>query len=97
MRISLSKALKKMGYEDECKLYSEINSYSQQTYEKNFSPTKLIEDINMEVVTKIAPICLALIMLGLGLGLSAKDFTRILSAPKDFFVGFFSQFVETIN
>ena len=45
MRISLSKALKKMGYEDECKLYSEINSYSQQTYEKNFSPTKLIEDI----------------------------------------------------
>ena len=45
----------------------------------------------MEIVTKIAPICLALIMLGLGLGLSAKDFTRILSAPKDFFVGFFSQ------
>ena len=45
----------------------------------------------MEIVTKIAPICLALIMLGLGLGLSAKDFTRILSAPKDFIVGFFSQ------
>ena len=45
----------------------------------------------MEIVTKIAPICLALIMLGLGLGLSTKDFTRILSAPKDFFVGFFSQ------
>ena len=35
----------------------------------------------MEIVTKIAPICLALIMLGLGLGLSTKDFTRILSAP----------------
>ena len=45
----------------------------------------------MEIVTKIAPICLALIMLGLGLGLSAKDFTRILRAPKDFIVGFFSQ------
>ena len=45
----------------------------------------------MEIVTKIAPICLALIMLGLGLGLSIKDFTRILCAPKDFFVGFFSQ------
>ena len=45
----------------------------------------------MEIVTKIAPICLALIMLGLGLGLSIKDFTRILKFPKDFFVGFFSQ------
>ena len=45
----------------------------------------------MEIVTKIAPICLALIMLGLGLGLSVKDFTRILRVPKDFFVGFFSQ------
>ena len=47
----------------------------------------------MEIVTKIAPICLALIMLGLGLGLSLKDFTRILRTPKDFFVGFFSQLV----
>ena len=45
MRISLSKALKKIGYEDECKLYSEINSYSQHTYKKNFSSTKLIDDI----------------------------------------------------
>ena len=43
----------------------------------------------MEIVTKIAPICLALIMLGLGLGLSIKDFTRILRVPKDFFVGSF--------
>jgi BASS family bile acid:Na+ symporter len=47
----------------------------------------------MEIVTKIAPICLALIMLGLGLGLSIKDFVRILRVPKDFFVGFFSQLV----
>jgi len=47
----------------------------------------------MEIVTKIAPICLALIMLGLGLGLSFKDFTRVLKTPKDFFVGFFSQLV----
>ena len=45
----------------------------------------------MEIVTKIAPICLVLIMLGLGLGLSFKDFTRILKTPRDFFVGFFSQ------
>ena len=47
----------------------------------------------MEIVTKIAPICLAFIMLGLGLGLSLKDFTRLLRVPKDFFVGFFSQLV----
>ena len=45
----------------------------------------------MEIVTKIAPICLVLIMLGLGLGLSFKDFSRILKTPRDFFVGFFSQ------
>jgi bile acid:Na+ symporter, BASS family len=45
----------------------------------------------LEIVTKIAPICLALIMLGLGLGLSLKDFTRVLRTPKDFFIGFFSQ------
>ena len=45
----------------------------------------------MEIVTTIAPFCLVLIMLGLGLGLSLKDFTRVLRAPKDFFVGFFSQ------
>ena len=47
----------------------------------------------MEIVTKIAPIVLAVIMLGLGLGLSLKDFTRIFRTPKDFFVGFFSQLV----
>ena len=47
----------------------------------------------MEVVTKIAPILLALIMLGLGLGLKIKDFTRVLKTPKDFFVGFFSQLI----
>ena len=47
----------------------------------------------MEVVTKIAPVILALIMLGLGLGLKIEDFTRILKTPKDFFVGFFSQLI----
>ena len=47
----------------------------------------------MEIVTKIAPIVLALIMLGLGLGLSTKDFTRILNTPKDSFVGLFSQLI----
>ncbi|MDC0404850.1 bile acid:sodium symporter family protein, partial [Candidatus Pelagibacter sp.] len=43
--------------------------------------------------TKIAPTCLALIMLGLGLGLSVKDFTRILRYPKNFFIGFFLQLI----
>ena len=47
----------------------------------------------MEIVTKIAPIILALIMLGLGLGLKIDDFTRILKTPKDFFVGFVSQLI----
>ncbi|MBD1151240.1 bile acid:sodium symporter family protein [Pelagibacterales bacterium SAG-MED25] len=47
----------------------------------------------MEILTKIAPIVLAIIMLGLGLGLSIKDFTRILRNPGDFFVGFISQLV----
>ena len=47
----------------------------------------------MEIVTKIAPIILALIMLGLGLGLKIEDFTKVLKTPKDFFVGFFSQLI----
>ena len=47
----------------------------------------------MEIVTKIAPIILALIMLGLGLGLKIEDFMRVLKTPKDFFIGFFSQLV----
>jgi len=47
----------------------------------------------MEIVTKIAPIALAFIMLGLGLGLSIKDFTRILRNPNDFIVGFICQLI----
>ena len=47
----------------------------------------------MDIVIKIAPIILALIMLGLGLGLKIEDFTRVLKTPKDFFVGFFSQLI----
>ena len=47
----------------------------------------------MEVVTKIAPILLALIMLGLGLGLKIDDFLRVLKTPKDFFIGFVSQLI----
>ena len=47
----------------------------------------------MEIVTKIAPIILALIMLGLGLGLKVEDFARVIKAPKDFIVGFVSQLI----
>ena len=47
----------------------------------------------MEIVTKIAPIALALIMLGLGLGLTTQDFVRVLKQPKDFFIGFVCQLI----
>jgi len=47
----------------------------------------------MEIVTKIAPIALALIMLGLGLGLTAQDFARVFKTPKDFLIGFISQLI----
>ena len=47
----------------------------------------------MEIVTTIAPFALALIMFGLGLGLTTTDFSRVLKNPKDFFVGFFPQLI----
>tara|TARA_Y100000590_G_scaffold456047_1_gene605802 strand:+ start:53 stop:901 length:849 start_codon:yes stop_codon:yes gene_type:complete len=47
----------------------------------------------MEIVTKIAPIALALIMLGLGLGLKVEDFTRVLKNPKDFLIGLICQLI----
>ena len=47
----------------------------------------------MEIVTTIAPFALALIMFGLGLGLTVTDFSRVVKNPKDFFVGFFSQII----
>ena len=47
----------------------------------------------MEIVTTIAPFALALIMFGLGLGLTTTDFLRVIKNPKDFFVGFFSQLI----
>ncbi|MDC0518809.1 bile acid:sodium symporter family protein [Candidatus Pelagibacter sp.] len=47
----------------------------------------------MEIVTKIAPLALAFIMLGLGLGLSIKDFTRVIKTPKDFLIGIVCQLI----
>ena len=47
----------------------------------------------MEIATKIAPIALALIMLGLGMSLTTQDFLRVAKIPKDFLVGFFCQLI----
>ena len=47
----------------------------------------------MEIAKTIAPICLAIIMFGLGLGLTVSDFTRVIKNPKDFFVGFIFQVI----
>ena len=47
----------------------------------------------MEIVTKIAPLGLALIMLGLGMSLTIQDFLRVIKTPKNFLVGFISQMI----
>ena len=47
----------------------------------------------MEIAKTIAPVCLAIIMFGLGLGLTVADFTRLFKIPRDFIVGFFGQVI----
>ena len=47
----------------------------------------------MEIAKSIAPIALAIIMFGLGLGLTAADFKRVVKIPRDFLVGFFGQVI----
>ena len=47
----------------------------------------------MEIAKTIAPVCLAIIMFGLGLGLTISDFTRVVKKPRDFFVGFICQVI----
>ena len=47
----------------------------------------------MEIATKIAPIALAFIMLGLGMSLTIQDFLRVIKIPKDFLVGFICQLI----
>jgi bile acid:Na+ symporter, BASS family len=47
----------------------------------------------MEIAIKIAPIGLALIMLGLGMNLTIHDFIRVVKVPKDFVVGFVCQLI----
>jgi BASS family bile acid:Na+ symporter len=45
----------------------------------------------MEIVTTIAPVGLAIIMLGLGASLTLSDFLRVIKNPKDFLIGFVCQ------
>ena len=47
----------------------------------------------MEIAKTIAPVCLAIIMFGLGLGLTTSDFTNVIKTPRDFLVGFLSQVI----
>ena len=47
----------------------------------------------MGIVTTIAPVALALIMLGLGASLTVKDFTRVVQNQKDFFIGIVCQLI----
>ena len=47
----------------------------------------------MEIVTKIAPPALALIMLGLGMGLTSQDFIRVVKQPRDFILGLICQMI----
>ena len=47
----------------------------------------------MEIAKTIAPVCLAIIMFGLGLGLTVADFKRVVTIPRDFIVGFLGQVI----
>ena len=47
----------------------------------------------MEIATKIAPLALALIMLGLGMSLTIQDFLRVIKIPKNFLIGFICQLI----
>jgi BASS family bile acid:Na+ symporter len=47
----------------------------------------------MEIAKTIAPVCLAIIMFGLGLGLTLADFKRVITIPRDFIIGFFGQVI----
>ena len=47
----------------------------------------------MEIAKTIAPVCLAIIMFGLGLGLTLSDFKRVINIPRDFMIGFLGQVI----
>ena len=47
----------------------------------------------MEIAKTIAPVCLAIIMFGLGLGLTVADFKRVITIPRNFIVGFLGQVI----
>ena len=47
----------------------------------------------MEIAKTIAPVCLAIIMFGLGLGLTLSDFKRVINIPRDFIIGLLGQVI----
>ncbi len=47
----------------------------------------------MEIATTVAPIALALIMLGLGMSLTINDFVRVIKNPNDFMIGLLCQLI----
>ena len=47
----------------------------------------------MEIAKSIAPVALAIIMFGLGLGLTVNDFLKVIKKPRDFFIGFLGQVI----
>ena len=47
----------------------------------------------MELVKLAGPLILAFIMLTLGMGLTLDDFKKVVSYPKDFFIGALSQVI----
>ena len=47
----------------------------------------------MEIAKSIAPGALAIIMFGLGLGLTVADFKRVVQVPRDFLIGIFGQVI----
>ena len=47
----------------------------------------------MELVKIAGPLILAFIMLSLGMGLTVGDFKKVITYPKDFFVGALSQII----
>ena len=53
MRLAFERAVKELGLNHKCKLYSEINLYCQHTYDENFPNTPLIKDIKSVKSEKI--------------------------------------------
>ena len=49
------------------------------------------------IITILLPLALAIIMIGLGLELTLKDFTRVAQQPKVVFIALFCQLVVLVS